>query len=123
MEKVYIKEVQHKGQARIKLIFTYDRTILLKVKKLQGVKWSQSMRCWHIPYSDDYRVYINNVFSSNYKIVTGENKVSGEELTGISRKERKIIGIYQENNNYLKDYFNTMKLKDLSPRMQKVMAE
>jgi len=46
--------VEHRGEKRVKLVFKYDDELIEKVRKIPGRKWSQTMGCWHVPYSDDY---------------------------------------------------------------------
>lgn len=52
MYKIHVQSVLHRGVRRIKLEFQYDPDINRIVKAIDGVKWSTTKRCWHIPYSD-----------------------------------------------------------------------
>ncbi len=51
---VILKEFYHRGGRRIALYFAYDKKLLEQVKKIKGIRWSQSNKCWYIPYSKDY---------------------------------------------------------------------
>ncbi len=53
MRPIYVDSVQHRGKRRIKLIFDYDRDLITLIKNINGSAWSHTMKCWHIPYSDD----------------------------------------------------------------------
>ena len=41
----------HKGEKRIKLIFPFDNETISAVKKIPGCRWSETLRCWHVPAS------------------------------------------------------------------------
>ncbi|HNR20993.1 MAG TPA: tyrosine-type recombinase/integrase [Bacteroidia bacterium] len=45
----------HDGKNRIALKFKYNAAHVARVKKLPGVKWSQTHKCWHVPDNDTYR--------------------------------------------------------------------
>jgi integrase/recombinase XerD len=51
MEYVVKTEIVfHKCEKRKKLIFGYHRELIEIVKTIPGVRWSESMKCWHIPF-------------------------------------------------------------------------
>lgn len=59
-DTIQYKKVQHKGEQRICMYFTYNAGLIEKVKAIKGSRWSQTLRCWHIP--DD-----NILFKSWYE--------------------------------------------------------
>lgn len=50
-EPISVESMVHKGEKRIKLILPYQQAYIDKVKQIEGRKWSQSKKCWHLPYS------------------------------------------------------------------------
>lgn len=50
-EPIRIESMIHKGEKRIKLKIPYHQDYIDKVKQSEGRKWSQSKKCWHVPYS------------------------------------------------------------------------
>ena len=50
------KPLQHRGESRIALEFTYNKNWHERVKKLTDARWSQTMHCWHIPDTPDNRL-------------------------------------------------------------------
>ena len=46
-----IEKMLHRGAERIKIIFYPNKAIQQKLKQIPDCKWSQTHRCWHIPYS------------------------------------------------------------------------
>ena len=47
--------MRYKGENRIGVYFEKDVSLIARVKLLEGVRWSQSMKCWHLPDTDAYR--------------------------------------------------------------------
>jgi len=81
VETIFLKEFQHKGEHRIKLIFKYNRKLIDEVRKLPGCRWSQAMKCWHIPYRDDYLIFLNSVFEQNIKIINLQEGCRDESVS------------------------------------------
>ncbi len=53
MRKVQLTKIEHRGQVRIKVDFPYDPTTILLIKSINGYKWSQTKKCWHLPYTKE----------------------------------------------------------------------
>jgi integrase/recombinase XerD len=47
--------VLHKNEKRIVIRFEFSNELVARVKKLEGVKWSNSMKTWHVPDTEQYR--------------------------------------------------------------------
>lgn len=47
--KIYAERVIHREEERIKLKFKYHQATAGKVRKIPGVRWSETLKCWHIP--------------------------------------------------------------------------
>jgi len=123
VETVLIKEFQHKGQLRIKLMFKYNRELIEKIRKLPDSKWSQTMRCWHISYRDDYLKYLKEALYGQCNIDMFERKgVSDKKESGRIDSELNPSA-NNKGKNFLKAYTDTMLLKRLSPLTQKVYTE
>ena len=52
---VNFEPATHSGRQIIKIVFNYDKNLLLRVRKLEGVQWSQTMKCWYVPDTAHYR--------------------------------------------------------------------
>lgn len=50
-----VEEISHKGQDRIAIYFSYNANLLARVRQIDGAKWSQTLRCWHIPSTPETR--------------------------------------------------------------------
>lgn len=49
--KIQVQTIEHRGEKRIRLDFERDERIISKIKRIKGRKWSQTKRCWHLPYT------------------------------------------------------------------------
>jgi len=53
MKMVVIKRMIHKGESRLMLNFKYDPELVNLAKQIEGVQWSDSNKCWHLPDRND----------------------------------------------------------------------
>jgi site-specific recombinase XerD len=120
LETVLLKEVLFRGNPRIKLVFKYNRELIEAVKKLPGRKWSNDMRCWHIPYRDDYLEYIKRTFHGICNIAWHKEEGLCNKNTAGKADSNRNEGVGKNNRKFLKVYTDTMLLKRLSPMTQKV---
>ncbi len=52
MNTIHVESTLHKGIRRIKVIFAYDSAIIAGIRVIEGCKWSKTLGCWHLPYTD-----------------------------------------------------------------------
>lgn len=112
-KSIAIAEVFHSGEKRIKLIFEYNTELIDLIKKIPGSRWSKTMNAWHIPYRCDYKQFIHQYFESDCP-KQKEIKTRPEPA--------KLIATVPEDN-YLKIYDDSMKLKRLSLTTQQVYGQ
>lgn len=72
MHQVVVEPVIHKGKCRLKLQFPYNASIIALVRQIPGCRWSQSMRCWHIPYSKEN---FTPSLAANVEIIVNKTEV------------------------------------------------
>ena len=58
---ITLKNLAHRGGSHIALFFDYDTALIARVKRIEGIRWSQSNRCWYIPYMEDYSEYLQSM--------------------------------------------------------------
>ena len=56
MSIITAKRLKHQGQMRIFIYFEKNASLIERVKKLEGVRWSQTMKAWHIPDNEANRI-------------------------------------------------------------------
>jgi integrase/recombinase XerD len=53
MRNFSVETILHMGIRRIKLCFEYDTDLVKRVREIYGSRWSITMDCWHLPYTDE----------------------------------------------------------------------
>jgi len=53
MKKVTLKKIRHKGEEQLGIGFTYDDEIKSHVKAFTGVRWSQTLKTFYVPFSKE----------------------------------------------------------------------
>ncbi len=49
------KLIEHNGESRIAVYFELNKDLIQRIKKLHGVRWSRTLRVWHLPDVPAYR--------------------------------------------------------------------
>ena len=52
MENIEFKPIFHNKLERIALVYEYRAEINNIVKKIAGARWSQTLKCWHVPLNE-----------------------------------------------------------------------
>lgn len=50
------KQIKHRGASRIAIYFEKDPTVIDRIKKLEGARWSQTLSVWHLPDTLENRI-------------------------------------------------------------------
>lgn len=48
------KIISHNGEKRIAIYFEKNKDLIERIKRLDGARWSQSLRVWHLPLTIEY---------------------------------------------------------------------
>ncbi len=48
-KSITYQKVLHRGEARLRIDFKYQANRIARIKSIPHRKWSQSLRCWHVP--------------------------------------------------------------------------
>lgn len=92
--------VIHNNEKRIKLVFNYDLNIIEQVKKIPDALWSQTMKCWHVPFTNNYMDYLNTLFNNKgIDVKNGEN-MTNDQTSFYKNKNNKTISKENFNANY-----------------------
>lgn len=75
------KLVVYKKEHRIAVFFEKDSALIARIKQLNGSRWSQSMKCWHVPDTDAYRERFG-------LLLKGESLVNEEGIQAIEQFKR-----------------------------------
>jgi integrase/recombinase XerD len=84
MKKIRLKPLFHRGQESIGMYFENYSLLNRIVRKLPGVKWSQTNKCWYVPLSKEN-------YNQIYFALKGKADIDKEELqTYLADKKKKI---------------------------------
>jgi integrase/recombinase XerD len=50
------KIIRHRGESRIAVVFEKDTDLIARIKQIFGSRWSQQLKVWHLPDSDENRI-------------------------------------------------------------------
>lgn len=62
MSTVNIEKINHRGAIRIAIKVPYGTEYIDKIKQIPGRKWSQTRKCWHIPYTPQAFRQLKSIF-------------------------------------------------------------
>lgn len=110
------KIITHRGEKRIAIIFEKNDTLIAQVKRIAGSKWSQSLRVWHLPNTDENRrafgfIALKDLLPSEEGIKSLENFKMWMRSKRYS--ERTILS-YLDAAKSLLVFFNNKALKEIT---------
>ena len=73
MEIIHTRVAMHHNRQRVLLIFDYDPGSIGKIKELPDRRWSKTLNCWHIPFRNDYLVFLNDRFNNEITFLPSED--------------------------------------------------
>ena len=84
MLSITLKPLYHRKQESIGIYYANSPIVNGIVKKLQGVKWSQTNKCWYLPLSKENYNKIHTALRDKSEIIT-------EELKSYLEKRKSVI--------------------------------
>jgi hypothetical protein len=128
MQPVLLKPLLHRGQEQIGIFFSRDNDLNLIVRKIKGVKWSQTHKCWYLPLNPLSYQHIVEALKSKtnpdatlLKAYFNKRKEVQSSLTSINQKNinRSIVvstawKLSKANLEELRKFVEQLKLKAYS---------
>jgi integrase/recombinase XerD len=134
MLTVTLKPLQHRNTTCIGIYFTHNRQLSVSLKKIKGIKWSSTNKCWYLPLSkENYNLLsaavgsqcqINTAALKNYltkkqtaiKIITAANKKVVVAVTKQPVAANNLLQNISTNNlQALAVFVQQLQLKSYSP--------
>jgi integrase/recombinase XerD len=104
-----VKLIRHRGESRIGLFFEKNADLIARVKKVEGSKWSQSLKVWHIPDTLSNR--------TRFKVVVHEPSPEGylqlEQFQRYLRSKRYSESTIKTYSEALKSFLTFYKEKSV----------
>jgi integrase/recombinase XerD len=129
MEVVTLKALQHRNAQCIGIYFANKVLLSNAIRKIPGVKWSQSNKCWYLPLNKPNHVLITAallnkaiVDNSQLKIYLQNKKLTAAALQTTTvtkavaaKTVTAAINLSTENTNALEKFIQQLHLKAYSP--------
>ena len=95
------KLIRHKDENRIAVSFEKDASLIARIKKLEGSRWSQSLKVWHLPDTQEYQKQFGLTLAA-------DGMPSDEGIESIAKFKRHLQSKrYSENT--IKTYSDALK--------------
>ena len=121
-KQIYVQQVVHKQQSRIKLIYAYYKgnKIDTKVRKLNDCLWSRTMKCWHLPYRNDYIEYLEEKLNISVIEKQQDNKKTEiKNATILIDKNQEKIQLKLNDDSTIKKELNKIQNSFRTPNYPK----
>lgn len=56
MPTITTKLIRYKGQQRIAIYFEKNAALIQRIKKVEGIRWSATLKAWHLPDNQENRI-------------------------------------------------------------------
>jgi len=111
---VHAELIQHRSATQIALRFTFDQAIFEHIKKLEGIKWSQTHRCFYLLHSrESIRRLLNHCRGIVWVDITElKSHESENSLKTVNRKNpiKKALTAFQKLPEEVQSQLNEFKL-------------
>ncbi|MFZ4582776.1 MAG: hypothetical protein ACOYM7_09015, partial [Paludibacter sp.] len=57
-----LSKITHRRELRIRVDFTYNAEATARLKQIPDARWSQSLKCWHVPYTKEVFEQLKELF-------------------------------------------------------------
>lgn len=92
-KKITLKRIFHRDAERIAICFSYDENLRLLVKKIPGVQYTSTHKCFYTDYSEENLGIIKKVLQDDAELVTEWQYEKSEPV------EKKATQIITENKS------------------------
>jgi len=86
-----LEKIIHRGEARIKVKFSFNYTLISKIKQLDDARWSKTHASWHIPYSNEGYKKLLAIFNNDVIIKNAEQNLQQEEVLAPTPKPSPLV--------------------------------
>ena len=128
MQPILLKPLLHKGQEQIGIFFSKDIELNLIIRRIKGIRWSQTHKCWYLPLSQSSYNTIQEMLQSKgnldatllKKFVTKKEAVHSTFADTEQKKSKKTIAatpawkLSKANLEELRKFVEQLQLKAYS---------
>ena len=114
MMKWTAKVIKHYGESRISVDFEKDNDLIAAIREMDGARWSQSKRVWHLPDTEMYR--------TNFGLPLAEESLPSQEGIAALDKFKQHLRSKRYSENTIKTYSEAMKSFLIFYRLKSINA-
>lgn len=59
-----VEKVMHKGEYRIRIDMPYDAERIARLRQIDDIRWSRTMKAWHLPYTKEAYAKLTQLFAN-----------------------------------------------------------
>ncbi len=107
MIKIITENTVHRNEKRVKLIFDYTQELIKKIRQIHDCRWSKTMKCWHIPYREDYMNFLNKQFDGQIKFI--EKQEIKKQVSKTRKNIPDKIELKQEVKDSINEFYKYLK--------------
>jgi integrase/recombinase XerD len=122
---IHLKPLFHKSESVIGIYFNYDKELSLTIRQLNGVKWSQTNKCWYLPLTEANYNQLKKMLQDKVNIETSEidqyllknKQVQKTHVNSVQTQKQNSLhqsvawSLSYENLQALEKYVEQLKLK------------
>lgn len=97
---IKIQKIEHRSEERIRLDFEQSNAVVQKIKQIDGRKWSQTKKCWHIPYTKAAYQSLVELFGKEQIQTVETNSIPYEQPPLKNKKSPTLITKHQYGKTY-----------------------
>ncbi|MCZ8091789.1 MAG: site-specific integrase [Flavobacterium sp.] len=110
------KIIKHKGERRIAVLFEKDTDLIARMKQVEGSRWSQTLKAWHLPDTDENRRRFKLPLVAD-TLPSEEGSTQIEKFKQYLRSKRyseSTIGTYSDALKSFFVFYNSKAIADIS---------
>lgn len=104
MKTIHCSIIERQGVRRVKLVFPFDRQLIEKVKTLPGRAWSESTKCWHLPYRSDYLACLKKAFAGLAEILPDNPATADNDKHDLPPEYLEQLKLKRYSRSTIKNY-------------------
>ena len=115
-----IEKIWHRDAFRIGIFFCYNaekiRNLIARVKQLEGARWSQSTKVWHLPDSAENRLHFGlPSLASTFPSEEGQQAIEKfKQHLRSKRYSESTIGKYSDGLRSFLVFYNTKPIAEIT---------
>lgn|GEM_PF-62605 len=106
----HLSPIHHRGEKRIKVEMPFEKDAIAKIKTVEGRRWSQTKKCWHVPYTRDAYGQLQQLFELKHDESLFPVKSENEDPVPSRPKKlgkqpgKEVVHLEKENDARLKAF-------------------